>query len=428
MDMAGLFDNLQRNWTGGDKYDREAKVLITHFISDLNKMSEDDDYISKIASADVKYNLSLQKRRHRDNGVRMHRKYWTDEKSVDGVSMTMGDDKRYINRVPFLFCGCDTVYDIDGKPGKKYETRETVYDYTVFVEGQDPTASYCCPNCGDINTVSRLIEDGCRSCKTKFILSELYPRVTYYYTVPPKKYSLSKPVLGVIAGFLGGLIYGICAGLLGNDQIWVINALIAGFAGGILGYLLFSVLLLILVGVDIVSGGKKYGVYSRTCKKLPKFMSSYDPFFSIDFFVGKVNNLLRTLVYTDKCEDCAVLENSHAKGELFPDILDVEYQGIIGLNDISSDGKYVYADVNVYTNTTFIKNRKIIRRPEIFRMILCRNVDVHDACSASIHNIECKSCGASFNAVRERKCPYCKSPYNLKDYDWIVTDIGRSRA
>lgn len=36
---------------------------------------------------------------------------------------------------------------------------------------------------------------------------------------------------------------------------------------------------------------------------------------------------------------------------------------------------------------------------------------------------ECPNCGASIDSNNTGICPYCRSVYNLKDYDWILTEI-----
>ena len=37
---------------------------------------------------------------------------------------------------------------------------------------------------------------------------------------------------------------------------------------------------------------------------------------------------------------------------------------------------------------------------------------------------ECPNCGASIDSNNTGVCPYCRSVYNLKDYDWILTKIS----
>ncbi len=37
---------------------------------------------------------------------------------------------------------------------------------------------------------------------------------------------------------------------------------------------------------------------------------------------------------------------------------------------------------------------------------------------------KCPSCGASIDSNNTGVCPYCNSIYNLKDYDWILTELN----
>ena len=37
----------------------------------------------------------------------------------------------------------------------------------------------------------------------------------------------------------------------------------------------------------------------------------------------------------------------------------------------------------------------------------------------------CPNCGASFDATREKYCPYCHSPYHIQNYDWVVLKFDK---
>lgn len=426
--MAGFFDALQRNLNGGDDYDRKSKTLNERFIADLNRMADDENYIPKLSSADMKYNFALQQRRLKEYEVTLKRKYIPEENAASGVSMLMGKDKRYINRIPFLSCRCESIFLKDGKIQKKMKSKDTVYSYTVFVEDQDTNASYCCPNCGDVNTVQQLLEMGCGSCGTRFIMSDLYPRITNYYTLKQKDYAPVPlfPFLLIWTLLMAGWLF--FSAIKQQEEILeTVLSMILGIPFGMfLGYIVYSISMVFLLIPDSIVGSIRLSAYNKTKRKLPRFMQRFDPFFSIDFFVGKVNNLLKTLVFSDSYDNCAVYGQTGENP--YKDIIDIEYHGVIGLNSVKNDENYVYADINVYTKTTYCSNDRIRRKGDIFRMKLQRAVGVKDDCNASIHNIECRSCGASFDAVREKKCPYCGNAYDLKQYDWVVTEFSRKTS
>lgn len=423
--MAGLLDSIKRNWTGGDIYDKRAKQLHKRFIGELNKMAEYEGYVSRLSSMDMKYNFSLQKQRLEKHRLTMKREYTLPEDAFFGVSMMMGGDKRYITRIPTVQCQCERTLASDHKTLQKNKTKETIYSYTVFVENQNKDASYCCPNCGDVNSVRQLLEQGCRSCRTKFMMFDLYPRITNFYTIRDKSYVRTKPLPFVLLGMLAALLvfFFVTSKGMAIGFEYFFAMVMSPVAGGMLGYLLYVCVVGLLLLMDSVKSSHLYSFYKKTRKNLPPFMQKFDPYFSIDFFVGKVNNLLKTLVFIEHYDNCSVYEQGGDNP--YPDIVDVEYQGIIGLNDMSSDERYVYVDVDVYAKTTYLRNNKLKQKDEVFRMALCRGIGVRDDCDASIHNIQCQSCGASFDAVRERNCPYCRNPYHLQNYDWVVTDFER---
>ncbi len=423
--MAGFMDAVKKSFTGGDSYDQGARKLHFHLLNDLNHMTEDEQFTSALFSMDLKYNTGLQRQRLSSHGIRLKRVYHFDEQTSTAVSPLMGKDQRYVTRVPVALCRRENQYFSDAGLLKKDVSETAVCSYVVFAKDQDPRAAYCCPNCGDINSVAQLLEQGCRSCRTRFILPDLYPRITNFYTIRKKSYNRAKLFPFLLLGILAALVFFF---LVSSKQVesgapYYFTMIVTAFCGLVFGWLLYGIGMLVLLMIDAVSSGPKLSDFNQTRKKLPLFMQQYDPFFSVDFFVGKVNNLLKTLVFTEDYKNCSIYE----KNDENPcrDILDIEYQGVIRLNHASSDSRFVCVDLDLYARTTSIQKNKLRQKDEIFRMQLCRAVGVQDDYNVSFHNIECRFCGASFNAVRERSCPYCHNPYLLRNYDWVVTDFER---
>lgn len=427
--MAGFIDAIKRSYTGGDQYDKMAKNLQKQFIQEMNQMADQPGNLPKLASMDMKYNYFMQKRRAERHGITLRHRYHLEEEYAQGVSALMGKDQRYITRIPVLVCKSERAYFMGQKKLREIRSQETICSYTVFTEHQDINASYCCPNCGDVNSVRQLLEQGCRSCQTRFVMSDLYPRITNSYTMKEKSYSRTRPLPFLLIGILTGLIlfFTVTSHLLEKDQNDWVNYFVGisgtAFGGLVMGLLIYAVTMIVLLIVDAARSGSRVSAFNQTRNKLPPLMQRYDPYFSVDFFAGKVNQLLKTLVYTDDYDNCSVYEKGGSN--ICPDIVDLDYQGVMGLNDFSSDGRYVFVDVDVYARSACVTNQKFRMKDEIFRMKLCRSVMVYDDCNASVHHIVCASCGASFDAVRQKKCPYCHSPYALRNYDWVVTEFER---
>ncbi len=433
--MGAVINAFKQIFKPDDNYDLNAKDLHNKFINEMNNMDEDNNYIPKISSMDMKYNFYLQQQRLSRHNVSVKRKFIMKDNSVTLVTPLLGKDKRYVTRIPITNCLSEKSFVSNNKILKKEKSDGTISSYVVFAEEQDPKATYCCPNCGDINTVTQLLEQGCRSCGTKFMMPDLYPRITNYYTIRSKPYVRMKLFPFILIGIAAALLFFF---LYSSKQLeppaseyevsmadfnYIFAMLATGVCGIFFGYLLYFIITMTLLLADGIGSSSRASAFRKFANKMPRFMQKYDPFFSVDFFVGKVNNLLKTMIFTDDYKNCSVYEKDGDNP--YSDIIDIEYQGAVGLNKVYSDEQYIYADIDVYARTSRIKGLKLKQKNETFRMKLCRAIGVQDDCNASVSNIECRSCGASFNAVRERNCPYCRSPYNLRNYDWVVVDFEK---
>lgn len=70
------------------------------------------------------------------------------------------------------------------------------------LENQNSEVACSCPNCGAVSNVRELL-NGCKNCKTRFIMDDLFPKVTNFYFV--KTYSLAnKSTKKVLAPYLLG--------------------------------------------------------------------------------------------------------------------------------------------------------------------------------------------------------------------------------
>ena len=62
---------------------------------------------------------------------------------------------------------------------------------------------------------------------------------------------------------------------------------------------------------------------------------------------------------------------------------------------------------------------------EKFRVVVCKNIHAIANAGFSIKNVNCRSCGGSFDATREHNCPYCGNPYHLGNDDWVVIEFNK---
>lgn len=89
------------------------------------------------------------------------------------------------------------------------------------------------------------------------------------------------------------------------------------------------------------------------------------------------------------------------------------------------EGEDCHVELRVYVTSTYCNSRGIRERNETYKLHVCKNISKPDDFGFSIREYQCKSCGASFDAAKERQCPYCGSAYHLKESDWVVLELKR---
>ncbi len=178
-------------------YDEQAKIMLDRFITQLNTPSEKPD--PDDASADLKYIRALQRARLLKNGVTMSVDYSQNyDKMIKGIAWKMDKDARYVTRIPFHAVKAKIGYSIGGKLKKKIYEKQNLYAYSMWLKGQTD-ADYVCPHCGAATRVSKLT-NGCEYCGTRFLLHELFPKITSFYTLKSVTYILRNIAPFTIAG------------------------------------------------------------------------------------------------------------------------------------------------------------------------------------------------------------------------------------
>lgn len=352
-----------------------------------------------IASIDLDFALDLQKKRLDEKGVKIQTAF-TDKETVKNetpvnacTAYDMGECKSNI---------ATKTYEItekcfkDGKKKKKIKDRFFFYTMITRLENQNSEAACSCPNCGAVSSVRELL-NGCKNCKTRFIMDDLFPKVTNFYFV--KTYSLAnKSTKKVLAPYLLG-------GLLAGYLAWALKTLFGLFVGA-------------AKSIPMI------GPHLNCQKRLPWLMKEVNPNFSYEYFIGKVLALLKIMIFSDDYTNLAVYEGNPMKNP-FGDIVDIKYRGVSKLNSFNVTNGCCYVDMTVYATTVKNKNSSFRVKNEKFRLTVCRSVNAMDDGVFTMKKVTCKSCGASFDATRERNCPYCGNPYHLGNDDWVVVSFGK---
>ena len=102
----------------------------------------------------------------------------------------------------------------------------------------------------------------------------------------------------------------------------------------------------------------------------------------------------------------------------------MSYNGIIDVRKCEEKNGYLYLTLDMDMNVVSCTDGKIVSGNKIFRMTVCRSASAPEDYGFNVKAIQCHSCGGSFDATKEKHCPFCSNEYSIRDYDWIVTELS----
>ena len=287
-------------------------------------------------------------------------------------------DGRYETTWAVDFIDHKKTFSRDGMRIYKKRQKQSMYETVVDVhEGEDVSGDkYCCPNCGATSTIAEL-QEGCPHCGTSFKMSELYPKVSNFFYVYDESGTGKELFLKVVK-------YGLC-------------------------------LLPVTIGLFLWTVYSENGIapieYIKDSSKL------------ITMIIGLI--ITTPIVgYSDHDEELPFYKGDNL-GDLFDDVADITFRGMTTLKKVRTKENMVYVTADLYVETAHDLGTKIKVKRETYRVTAGRRLDVPFTANFSITEIECKSCGGSFNAYKTNKCPYCGTEYTPEDEDWALYDIQK---
>ncbi len=410
-----------------DEYDNESLNMLGGFIQQLDRRSGKAD--PDKASADMKYARALQRARLTAKNVQINTEYHLTDETFRFVNWKLDTDTRYKVRIPFYELDAKTEIRVNNRRRKTMRERQKIYGYAVWLLGQQNNKSYCCPNCGGTSTVEELL-GGCPYCTTKFLMSDLYPKISSIYT--QKELNIQKRFkLDVLLFVLAFSALGFCLNAKeyisifngtydGNKKFEMLAALvIIPFVGIFVGVLFANLAVAFRkLGKHIATSGLRSDTRNAG-RQVPEFMRRYEPNFSLDYFITKLVSLTQVMLYTDDYKSCAVY-NGEPMENRWKDIIDARYRGFLKINECREENGYLYVDAEVCMDNIYCRGGKIKRKKERFRLVLRKSASAETDYGFSIHSINCRSCGASFDAAKQKHCPNCGNTYAIDSYDWVV--------
>ena len=319
-----------------------------------------------------------------------------------------------------------------GKKVFKWQKNSLLYQYITNVHDSYAAGKdiHICPNCGASSTLAGLM-DGCDYCGTRFEMTDLYPKVGNFYhiedigmTKDELKGDIKKPILktaclciplsvalsvfGGNGSFLGCLISGLLSG-----------AILSAF----IGYIAWCARKLVTV---FSQAGKAIPLLIRlgdSEKRFERQMQVHSPEFSYTYFMDKIVNLLKTVLFSQDPQTMPFYEGDG--NPYFQRIVDSQFTGATSLVNFRVVNGICFVTVDVCLDNLYDSGRNIREQRDWFRMWMCRDISKPIDLHFSIHSINCSSCATSFDAVRHKTCPSCGRPYQLQDMDWIVKNIRK---
>lgn len=383
-----------------------------------------------MGNQDIRYYLELQEERLKKRNLKMEYQMKLRGEHLDKIHTFFYHDPVYTNVFASSSYRMKTAFYRGGK--KIYEkTEPQVFFQTITkMDQQRPEENYCCPNCSAVSPVKVLL-DGCPHCHTRFLISDLFPKVTNYFFqhdfAMNKKEVNAKTLKWVIGGIMSVFIIASVSALLRGESPQIVFTLLGSVPiGAFTGYFLMS--LCMAVGL-FGAAGRSLPQLIRTAGtkgKLTKFLQPYDKSFSYEHFTGRMLGLLKMMVFADNVKNLAVYEGKEKLPDC-SDIIEAVYQGSMGVNRKWVENGYCFLDLNIYMIDTYDAGR-IYRKKEQFYMVVCRKLQKESDFGFSIKKVQCAGCGGSFDATRERLCPYCGEEYYLKDDDWVVVRLRRKSS
>ncbi|MDE7232681.1 MAG: hypothetical protein K2N37_06380, partial [Lachnospiraceae bacterium] len=91
-------------------------------------------------------------------------------------------------------------------------------------------------------------------------------------------------------------------------------------------------------------------------------------------------------------------------------------------------GDFCEVTVNVFLDNLYDNGKRIFQRRDKYRVWVRKNIKRPINMNFSIRHLQCKGCGMSFDATKEKHCPGCGTEYDLATEDWVVTKIVRLKV
>ena len=373
------------------------------------------------ADNDITYMLKLQHDRVSKKGLELEYDiYSRDDNKNQFIAGSNWRDAHYESTVCFNQSGIKRKVKKDGKTKYSDDHKTVLYEtITDVVTGTHPDNDpFCCPNCGAISTVAGL-HNGCSHCGTKFQMDDLFPKVTSYYFLDTPGMTKKE----FLSGYLGSYIITLIAMFI---LCIILKKGIGYYIGVTIGsifmaYILYAYFLLMKLIVGAISSAGKMGT-AGSRRKFETRMKKISPEFSYEYFTSKTLSLIKTAVFSENERELLFYEGETLDPKI-KDIIDMNFGGALGCESICEDGNFVTVVTKAYFDVLYASDDRIFFKKQVFSATLKRRTDIPVNFNFSMTKIACPSCGASFDATKNKICPYCGNKYEITTDDWALVEL-----
>lgn len=292
------------------------------------------------------------------------------------------------------------------------------------------TDSYICPNCGSASTLQRLSSEGCAFCGTRFSLSELYPKVSCNYLVygvfPGTPKEMAKDVLKVVIPvalltMILIIIYDITNGVSGFN--FVLGLILGTLGGAFYGYILWFIIMMVKMLMEAGRAMPKIFAAKDSTKEFTQRMRHFSEDFSYEYFTGKVVSMLKAIIYSSRDDNLPFYTGTETTE--FDHVVESTFSGALGLESFKVEGNIITVQTVAFVENFYNVHGTIIKRDEKVRMTLKRDISKKINYHFNIRAVNCPSCASSFDALKNKHCPYCGSALNMLEHDWVVSSCRK---
>lgn len=385
------------------------------------------------ANSDVRYFLDLQETRRKERGIRMEYELTEPKNAEESVAGSTFRSKgrqsiKYKSHTDFHNYTRKLTFFRGDKKCFSRKKDEILYVTTTDIKTDKMSGAeaYCCPNCGAVSTIQKL-QEGCPYCQTRFVMSELFPKVTEFIFVPEvgERAGKLKVKIGIFMLFAAAIMAGVNFFLhIGKESGGELVLAVFGGAvvGAILGYFVWAIgKFLSILGQAIGSLGP-LARQQEAKRKLTTLLSGFDASFSYDYFLNSLVSTVKIILFAKDRGNLIQYVGQEAHPE-FDDIIEAGMNGRVALNYHKVQDGYCAINMNIGMDVIHDNGSRIYQKRETFAVTILKNITMPEEPGFSIHAVNCRNCGGSFDATKIRHCPHCGVPYDLRQDAWVVTQI-----